>query len=184
MSSPCNNQLKKQITGKVVDIQGEAIIGANIFETGTTNGTVTDIDGKFSLSVEDNAKIRISYIGYLGQSINTDERTSFNIVLLEDTQALDELVVVGYGTQRKIHMTGAVSQITNNDLMKAPMQNVSNMLTGKIPGLTSIQRSGKPGEDGATLYIRGLNSFTGNNGPMIIVDGVPPVRWIISTQRY
>ncbi len=164
---------KKQITGKVVDIQGEAIIGANIFETGTTNGTVTDIDGKFSLSVEDNAKIRISYIGYLGQSINTAERTSFNIVLLEDTQALDELVVVGYGTQRKIHMTGAVSQITNNDLMKAPMQNVSNMLTGKIPGLTSIQRSGKPGEDGATLYIRGLNSFTGNNGPMIIVDGVP-----------
>ncbi|WP_298648764.1 TonB-dependent receptor [uncultured Proteiniphilum sp.] len=174
-----NRQQKKTITGTIIDKDGEPIIGANIIEKGTTNGTVTDIDGKFSLSVEDNAVIHISYIGYLAQDINTTGKVTLDIVMQEDTKALEEVVVVGYGTQKRIHMTGAISQITSKDLTKAPMQNVSNMLTGKIPGLTSIQRSGKPGEDGTALYVRGLNSFTGNNGPMIIVDGVPrPIDYV------
>jgi TonB-dependent outer membrane receptor, SusC/RagA subfamily, signature region len=172
-------QQKKTITGTITDKNGESIIGANIIEKGTTNGTVTDIDGKFSLSVEDNAVIHISYIGYLAQDINTSGKVTFDIVMQEDTKALEEVVVVGYGTQKRIHMTGAVSQITSEDLLKAPVQNVSNMLTGKIPGLTSIQRSGKPGEDGTALYVRGINSFTGNNFPMIIVDGVPrPIDYV------
>ncbi|HPD44422.1 MAG TPA: carboxypeptidase-like regulatory domain-containing protein, partial [Dysgonamonadaceae bacterium] len=102
-------QQGKTITGKVVDANGEPIIGANIIEVGTTNGTVTDIDGNFSLKVADNATIRVSYIGYVEQEINTAGKTSFNITLVEDTQTLEEVVVVGYGTQKKVNLTGAVS---------------------------------------------------------------------------
>ena len=109
---------KKQITGKVVDAQGDAIIGANIIETGTTNGTVTDIDGKFSLNVENNSYINISYIGYLEQSIATEGRSVFNITLLEDTKALDEVVVVGYGTIRREELTNAVSSVKSEDFVK------------------------------------------------------------------
>lgn len=162
------------VTGKVVDTRGEALIGVNVIIKGTRLGTVTNMNGEFSLAVSDlNVVIELSYVGFRLQEVPLNGRSYIEVTLSEDTELLDEVVVVGYGTQKKIHMTGAISQITNKELMKAPMQNVSNMLTGKIPGLTSIQRSGKPGEDGAALYIRGLNSFTGNNGPMIIVDGVP-----------
>jgi len=162
------------VTGKVTDSKGETLIGVNVKIKGTQQGTITDIDGHFSLAVANTDQVlELSYVGYKTLELSLKGRTSVNIILQEDTELLDEVVVVGYGTQKKIHMTGAVSQITNKDLTKAPMQNVSNMLTGKIPGLTSIQRSGKPGEDGTALYVRGINSFAGNNGPMIIVDGAP-----------
>ncbi len=162
------------VRGKVSDSQGEALIGVNVKIKNTQQGTTTDIDGRFNLSVTNtNQVLELSYVGYETQEVPLDGRTSLDITLQEDTELLDEVVVVGYGSQKKIHMTGAVSQITNKDLTKAPMQNVSNMLTGKIPGLTSIQRSGKPGADGTALYVRGINSFAGNNGPMIIVDGSP-----------
>ena len=111
-------QQKKRITGSVVDDHGEPIIGANIVETGTTNGTVTDYDGNFSLEVANNATVRISYIGYHEQDIPTAGKTSFSIILKEDTQALDELVVIGYGSTRKEDLSMAVSTVKLDESMK------------------------------------------------------------------
>lgn len=162
------------VRGTVTDSKGEVLIGVNVIVKGTRNGTVTDIDGAFSLSIPDpNSVIEFSYVGFKTMEVSLSGQTQIKVVLEDDTELLDEVIVVGYGTQKRIHMTGAVSQITSKDLKTAPMQNVSNLLTGKIPGLTSIQRSGKPGNDGTTLYVRGQNSFASDNSPMIIVDGVP-----------
>lgn len=164
-------QQKKTITGTIVDAADVPIIGANIIEAGTTNGTVTDADGRFSLNVENNAIIRISYIGYLEQDINTSGKASFNITLLEDTKALDEVVVVGYGTQKKATITGAISSTSGEELMKAPTVNFSNAFAGKLPGLTVVTRSGEPGSDNSTFRIRGSNTL-GNNEPLIVIDGI------------
>ena len=158
-------QQGKTITGKVVDANGEPIIGANIIEVGTTNGTVTDIDGNFSLKVADNATIRISYIGYLEQEINTAGKTSFNITLVEDTQTLEEVVVVGYGTQKKINLTGSVSSIGGSDLVKAPVSNISNAIVGRLPGIRVQNTGGIPGAE-STVDIRGFGA------PLILVDGI------------
>lgn len=113
-------QQKKAITGKITDKNGETVIGANIIEIGTTNGTVTDVDGHFSLSVEENANIRVSYIGYLSQTINTSGKTSFDIILQEDTKTLEEIVAVGYGTMRKSDLTGSVASVKSQDLTAFP----------------------------------------------------------------
>ena len=157
---------KKQITGKVVDAQGDAIIGANIIETGTTNGTVTDIDGNFSLSVGNNATIRVSYIGYLDQSISTTGQSIFNITLLEDTQALDEVVVVGYGTQRKVSITGSIASVKTEELQNIPASNLSNTLAGRASGVQIIGNSGLAGAS-STIRIRG--SFA---EPLYVIDGI------------
>ncbi|HBT84740.1 MAG TPA: SusC/RagA family TonB-linked outer membrane protein [Porphyromonadaceae bacterium] len=158
---------KKQITGKVSDAQGEPVIGANIVEAGTTNGTITDVEGKYSINVEDNAIIQVSYIGYLSQSINTSRRTNINITLLEDTQALDELVVVGYGTQKRATLTGAVAAVTGEDITKSKNENIQNMLTGRISGLRVVQNSSEPGAFNTELNIRGMGT------PLVVIDGVP-----------
>ncbi len=163
---------KKQITGRVVDAQGEAIIGANIIEVGTTNGTVTDLDGNFSLSVEPDATIRISYIGYLEQNINTAGRASFDIILLEDTQSLEEVVVIGYGTQKKATVTGAISSIKSDVLVQTPVSNISKALVGRMSGLIANQFDSEPGRDQATIRIRGRGTFTGSADPLVLVDGV------------
>ena len=164
---------KKQITGKVVDAQGDAIIGANIIETGTTNGTVTDIDGKFSLSVGDNATIRISYIGYLEQTIATVGQSTFTITLLEDTKALDEVVVVGFGTQKKVNLTGAVSTVSDKDLQDRPVQNISKALQGVVTGLNIIQSGGYL-DATPSINIRGTGNLgTGSSAsPLVLIDGV------------
>ena len=169
---PVYAQQTKTVTGTVVDAQGEAIIGASIVVKGTTVATLSDGVGKFAIQAAPDAALVVSFIGYRTQEIRVGDQANINVVLLEDARQLDEVVVVGYGIQKRAHLTGAVSQIGAAELTVAPMQNVSNMLTGKIAGLTSIQRTGKPGADGAGLYIRGINSFTGGNGPTVIVDGV------------
>lgn len=168
-----SQQLKKMITGTVVDEKGVPIIGANIIETGTANGAVTDLDGKFSLRVNDDATIRVTYIGYFSQEIATVGRTNVSITLLEDTQALDEVVVIGYGTQRKITTTGAITSVSNEELIKAPVAGVSNALTGLTSGLQSVQVSGEFGNDRANIRIRGIGTlYTGGAAPLILVDGV------------
>ncbi len=164
-------QLKKQITGTIVDGKGEPIIGANIIEEGTTNGTITDIDGQFSLNVADNATIKVSYIGYLEQIINTAGRTTFDLTLQEDTKSLEELVVIGYGTQKQATITGAISTLEGKELTAVPTANLTNSLAGKIPGLVVMTRSGEPGSDGSTLRIRGANTL-GDNSPLVVVDGI------------
>ncbi len=169
-------QQKKQISGRIIDKDGESIIGANIVEKGTTNGTVTDVDGNFSLQVENDAVLHISYIGYLSQEINTTGKITFDIILQEDTQALEEVVVVGYGTQKKVTVTGAVSSIEAGDIIKAPAANVANALSGRLPGVSFIQQSGEPGADDPIIRVRGISSLGdplgASNDPLILVDGV------------
>ena len=165
-------QQGKTITGTIVDSKGEPIIGANIIEKGTSNGTVTDFDGKFSLNVRDNAILRISYIGYLEQEIVSEGKSTVNVTLIEDTRALEELVVVGYGVQKKINLTGSVSTINyDKDLENRPITNASQALSGKVPGVWVSQNSGAPGSDGATIRIRGYGTLN-NTNPLILIDGV------------
>ncbi|MEN6323229.1 MAG: TonB-dependent receptor [Proteiniphilum sp.] len=165
-------QQKKIITGRITDAKGEPIIGANIIEVGSTNGTVTDINGNFSLSVEQDAAIHISYIGYLTQEINTAGKNHLNIIMQEDTQSLEEVVVVGYGVQKKESVVGAISTAKGEDLLKTGgLTNISSALTGLVPGLVTLNVIGKPGADQAEILIRGKSTWN-NSAPLILVDGI------------
>ncbi len=162
---------QNRITGKIVDKKNEVVVGATILNKGTTTGTITDVDGNFSLEVPDkNGTIIVSSIGYVNQEISLAGRSHFNIILEEDIQGLDEVVVVGYGTQKKVSVTGSISQVDGKALEKAPSDNISNMLAGRLPGLVTKQNSGLPGE-GSSILIRGY-ATTGENKPVYIVDGV------------
>lgn len=168
------------VKGTVYDSNKEPLIGANVSQKGnSSNGTITNIDGQFILNVSDpNSTLVFSFIGYQTQEVALQGRSEIRVTLIEDSKALDEVVVVGYGTQKRGHLTGSVSSVSAKELLKAPMQNVSNLLTGKVSGLTSIQSSGKPGADGTALYVRGMNAFS-DNAPMVIVDGVPrPIDYV------
>ena len=158
-------QQKKKITGNITDQAGEAIIGANIIEVGTTNGTVTDINGNFSLDVEDDATLHVSYIGYLEQTINTSGRTSINIVLVEDTKALDELVVIGYGTVRRGDVTTAVSTVSLDDLNERPIVSAAQAIQGKAAGVNVYRPSGTPGGE-MVVRVRGTTLFPANTGSL------------------
>ncbi|WP_245542004.1 SusC/RagA family TonB-linked outer membrane protein [Proteiniphilum acetatigenes] len=165
-------QQRKQVTGTVTDEQGEAIIGANIVEQGTNNGTVTDIDGRFSLLVEnENATIRISYIGYIEQEISVAGRSSIEVTLQEDTQALDELVVVGYGSIRKSDVTGSISTAKGSDIIKSQSFNALEGLKGKAAGVNIFSNTGQPGGE-MRVIIRGISTINASADPLYVVDGV------------
>jgi len=158
---------QKTVSGVIIDVAGEPVIGANVIEKGTTNGIITDMDGKFSLMVAgNNSVLQISYVGYITQEIAVGSRTTINITLTEDTRALDEVVVVGYGVQKRASVTGSVSSVQSKDIVTVKTPNVTNTLAGKLPGLRAVQRSGAPGDDAATIDIRGFGSA------LVIVDGV------------
>lgn len=168
------NNNDKTITGRVSNVNDEPIIGANIIEVGTTNGTITDANGNFSLQVADNATIQISFIGFLSQTINTAGSTNFNISLMEDTQALEEVVVVGWGTQRKESLTGAISTVNvNKALTSRPVTDVGRALQGATPGLIVTTTSGALGGS-PNIKIRGTVSTIGggSGNPLILVDNV------------
>ncbi|MDR0698160.1 MAG: SusC/RagA family TonB-linked outer membrane protein, partial [Tannerella sp.] len=164
---------KKQISGTVVDENGEPIAGANVVEKGTpSNGTTTDFDGRFSLNASDNSVLRISYIGYVTQEINVGSRTVLNVALKEDALGLDEVVVVGYGTQKKVNLTGAVASIDVNKLAESrPITSLSAGLAGLAAGVFVNQSSGRPGYDGATIRVRGQGTLN-NSDPLVVIDGV------------
>lgn len=164
--------LQKAITGKIIDEQGEPIIGVNIVEKGTSNGTVTDVEGNFSLKVSSNAILQISYIGYLAQEIPTDRRNSFSIVLIEDTKTLEELVVIGYGMVKKSDLTGSVSSVKAEDINAFATSNVLQALQGRSSGVMVKQNSGSPG-GAVSVRIRGTNSIQGSNEPLYVIDGFP-----------
>ncbi|SCD19175.1 SusC/RagA family [Proteiniphilum saccharofermentans] len=164
-------QQKRQVSGKVTDENGEPVIGANIMEKGTTNGTVTDIDGNFTLEVDENSSLQISYIGYLSVNINTSGKNKIDVTLQEDLKGLEEVVVVGYGTQKKANLTGSVVSVDLQEISKRKVGQTSMALQGIVPGLTVTQSSGQPGADGGTLRIRGITTL-GENNPLILVDGV------------
>ena len=160
-----------RVTGKVIDEQGEGVIGAGVVIQGTTTGTITDLDGNFSLpSVARGATLEISCVGYATQAVVVEGGT-LNIVLLPDTTALDESVVIAYGQQKKVTITGAVSAVSGEGLMKAPVANVANALQGNLPGVSAVQPSGMPGADEPVIRIRGVGSLNSAE-PLVLVDGV------------
>jgi TonB-linked SusC/RagA family outer membrane protein len=163
-----------RVSGKVVDVDDISVIGASVREKGTSNGVVTDSKGNFSISVHDNsAVLQVSYVGYVAQEITVGDRTELNITLEEDGQALDEVVVVGYGTQKKINLTGSVASVGDAELTKRPTPNVQNLLQGKISGVQISQKGGQPGNDQGNIRIRGVGTFSSaGSNPLVLVDGV------------
>ncbi|WP_342998520.1 SusC/RagA family TonB-linked outer membrane protein, partial [Bacteroides fragilis] len=163
-----------KISGKVVDVNGEPVIGASIVEKGTTNGTVTNLQGDFSLSVSsDKAVIEISYIGYQPQELKVIAGKPLNVTMKEDAQALEEVVVVGYGSQKKVNVIGSIAAVDSKKLESRTAPSVSNMLTGQLSGVTITQSSGNPGQDQGTIRVRGVGSFGATPDPLVLVDGLP-----------
>lgn len=165
---------QKTIKGKVVDVLGEPIIGANVIVKGTTNGLITDVDGNFTLTnVATGNVIQISYIGYLPQEVKvTGDMTELKVILKEDAQALDEVVVVGYGSEKKVNLTGSVNNINMADLTESrPITDVSQGLAGMAAGVQVTSSSNKPGENTASIMIRGQGTLN-NSAPLVIIDGV------------
>jgi len=165
-------RVMKSISGTVADQSGEPIIGANVNVKDASIGTITDLDGKFSLSVPDDGILHISYLGYLSQNIAIKGQKQFNIVLKEDAQSLDEVVVVGYGVQKKRDLTGAISSVKMTDTPIGTISTVSHALAGKAAGLQVTQGSAQVG-GGATFRIRGETSINAGNDPLFIIDGFP-----------
>lgn len=158
--------------GCVTDDSGLPVVGAAVFISGTNQGTMTDMDGNWSLSVpEKGVTIEVSCMGYATMRFSPENTMKKNIVLHDDNQFLEDAVVIGYGTQKKEMLIGSVSQVTSKDLMKAPVSNVSSLLAGRLSGVTSIQQTGTPGEDSATLLVRGMSTFN-SSSPLVIIDGV------------
>lgn len=164
-------QQSNRVTGVVRDEYGDPIIGANVIEKGTTNGIITDLDGKFTINVNPGAVLQFSYIGYMTREITVKDQSVLSIKLSEDTQALNEVVVVGYGVQRKVTTTGAVTKLEGDDLNKMTVVNVTKALQGMSPGITIVDRGGAPGSDDPEIYLRGVGT-TGNANPLVLVDGI------------
>lgn len=164
-------QQKSTIRGVVNDNFGEPIIGANVIEKGTNNGVITDMNGNFTLSVNPGATLQITYIGYIVQEIAVKNQTNISVSLHEDAQILDEVVVVGYGIQKKINLTGSISSVSGSELAERPQANVQNMLQGKIPGLQIVSPTAQPGRDHGEILVRGNGSFGASAAPLILVDG-------------
>ena len=174
-SSPAQTNAggQRTISGVVVDSQGVPVIGASILLEGTkTVGTITDIDGKFSMKVPAKGRLVVSSIGFETLNVSLSESTSsYNIVLHEDAILLDDVVVVGYGVQKKESVVGAISQVQGETLVNSGISNITNALSGKLSGVTTMQSSGQPGNSDAEIVIRGVSSF-GSNSPLVLVDGV------------
>ncbi len=173
--TPIVNQQGKTISGSVKDDHlGELLIGVNIVVKGTANGTVTDLDGKFSLQqVAEGAVLVISYVGYVTQEIRVGNQTTYNVVLKEDTQSLEEVVVVGYGTQKKGEVTSSVVKITEKEFNQGPSGNPMQLVEGRVAGLVINRPGGSDPNGEVTIQMRGIGSLKGNNQPLIIIDGIP-----------
>ena len=166
-------QQNLKVSGVVTDEAGEPLIGVSVLVKGTTLGNITDLNGRFSLDVPEGSILEISYIGYKTQSIKA-QREPMNIVLKEDAQKLDEVVVVGFGTQKKVNLTGSVSEVTGDDISKRAVANAAILLQGQIPGLRVNQGLGQPGGEGTSFRIRGQGTFSSaGSDPLILINGVP-----------
>ena len=169
-ASAQTSQGSMTVRGRVVDNAGNPVVGAAVIQTGTTNGTVTDIDGKYSINVPSTATLAVSFIGYDSQTQVVEGRSTIDFTLTEESTELGELVVVGYGVQRKADLTGSVAVVDAEDLKKVSNSNISTMLQGKAAGV-QITTDGQPGAD-PSVKIRGLGSF-GSTAPLYVIDGVP-----------
>ncbi len=160
------------VKGTITDILGDPLPGVSIVEKGTTNGTISGVDGAYSITVSSSdVALQYSFIGFVSQEVNLAGRSGVDITLLEDVTDLSEVVVVGYGTQRKISLTNSIAQVSGDDLVKRPVANVSQSLQGMAPGVVVLDQGGRPGNSDVNIRVRGLTTL-GNNNPLIIVDGV------------
>ncbi|SFF67652.1 TonB-linked outer membrane protein, SusC/RagA family [Sunxiuqinia elliptica] len=164
----------KVLKGKVTDEDAEPIPGATVIVAGTTIGTITDFDGGFSLKVPENAqKLAVSFVGFLKTEVEIGNQSFFNVVLREANVGVEEVIVIGYGTQKKETVTGSISSVGTEELAKSPVANISNALVGRVPGLTAVQSSGEPGDNAATIRIRGVATLNSSGQePLIIIDGI------------
>lgn len=170
-ASPAAAQQKRIVSGTVTDATGEAVIGANITVKGTTDGTVTDLDGRFTLEVPAGGTLLVSYIGYLSKEVPVGNLSQLSIRLTEDTQRLDEVVVVGYGVQKKSDLTGAVANVKAEKLMERPATTVEQALAGRVAGVNISTNSGRPGGR-TSIQIRGYSSINASSKPLYVVDGI------------
>ena len=162
-----------EVKGKVTDNRMEPIPGTNVMIQGTTVGTFTDIDGNYAIMTDAKSVLEFSSIGFMDRSINVSGRSVLDVVLESDTESIEETVVIAYGTKTKATITGALSSVGTEDLLKSPATSVTNMLAGSLPGVSAVQTSGQPGKDAATLYIRGSGSLDNSlAAPLVMVDGV------------
>lgn len=163
-----------QITGTVTDENGEPVIGATIQVKGSSQGVITDVDGRYTIVVPSESSVLvISFIGYESQEIKVNGKKSINVQLQENVQSLDEVTVVAYGVQKKATLTGAISSVGTDALLKSPSASIANSLAGQLPGVSSMQSSGQPGADDAKIFVRGVGSLTeGGAAPLVLVDGV------------
>lgn len=164
---------RNKVSGKVNDASGESVVGANVVEKGTTNGTITDLNGSFSLEIPAKSTLIISYIGYTPREVEVGNQLTFNVKLAEDTEMLDEVVVVGYGTQKKSDVTTAVASVSSDNLKNRAAVNFGEAMAGQVPGVMVQQTNGAPGGEGLTIKVRGTGSITQSNDPLYVVDGYP-----------
>ena len=163
---------KYKVSGRVLDANGDPIIGASVIEEGTKNGTVTDVDGYFNLnSSKENPTLDISYIGFTSQQIKARSGATNKITMKENAQNLEELVVVGYGTMKKENLTGSVSSVSSKELAARPITSVKAGIQGLVPGLQVTNSQGRPGEDNASMTVRGVGTLN-NSSPYILIDGI------------
>ena len=160
------------IKGTIKDVTGETLIGVSVVEKGTTNGTTTDIDGNYTLSVPSNATLDFSYVGYTTQSVPVNGRSTINIVMEEDVLALGEVVVIGYGTQRKSDVTGSIASVSESVIREVPAGNITQALQGRLAGVEMSQTSSKPGAE-MQIRVRGTRSLNASNDPLVVLDGIP-----------
>lgn len=172
LSSVTWAQAQIPVSGLITDSSGEPLIGVSILVKGTANGTVTDLDGKFDLDARKGDFLSVSYVGYISQDIKVEGDKLIHIIMEEDTKRLEEVVVVGYGTQKKVNLTGSVSSVSAEDLASKPVMSTAQALAGLAPGLSVLQTSGRPGQ-GATVKIRGTGTFSkAGTDPLVLIDGL------------
>lgn len=167
-------QQNKKVTGVVVDTNGNSIIGANVVVKGTTNGSITDIDGKFTIeNVQENATLLISYIGYKSQEVSVKGQTALNITLVEDSETLQEVVVVGYGSSVKKDLTTAVTSVKSKDFLQGAANDAMQMIDGKVAGVTVSSTAAADPNSSSSIQVRGASSLKAGNTPLIVIDGMP-----------
>lgn len=164
----------RRITGRVIDARGETLIGVNVTEAGTMNGVITDINGIYSivLTTTDQPMLKFSYIGFKETEIPVGKEDIIDVVLEEDVSELDEVVIVGYGTQKRASVIGSITSVEPKKLQIGTSRSISNNLSGMLAGVIGVQRSGEPGWDDSDFWIRGVSSFRGNTNPLVLVDGI------------
>ncbi|WP_455640969.1 TonB-dependent receptor [Parabacteroides sp.] len=166
------NQQARKITGVVTDTNGEPVIGANVVIKGTTTGTVTDLDGRYSLEVPQGAVLQVSYIGYLTKEVAVGNNKSVNVNLTEDMQSIDEVVVVGYGTQKKGEVASSISTIKSDNFVKTPTSDAAQLIKGQVPGLSIISPDANPTST-SQIALRGITTLKASASPLVLIDGIP-----------